>query len=102
MYLNNIKTPFLGSLADLHNMVMFYGIFLFLTVFCLLMDIMYTYQNNVGRRVSKARRNVYLEAFFVFFPLLIVILIIGPSYTLLFSMAEIHKCQVSIKATAHQ
>ena len=56
-------------------------------------------QNN---RIYKAKDNWLIESLFIAFPFLIVILLIYPSFSLLYCLNEIHEPEATLKIIGHQ
>jgi len=115
-YFQDQNTPIFEAIVDLHNDIMFYLIMILLVVLTMLINIIISFclklhkinserEYNERPRVLQNRRLVHgtlLEIVWTIIPSVILFLIAGPSFALLYSMDEIMDPAITIKAIGHQ
>jgi cytochrome c oxidase subunit 2 len=110
------STPFMEGIIDLHNFIFFYLVLILLFVVTLLsvivynfyvklnfpngiLDIALRYETLIG---SKVLHGTILEIVWTLIPSLILIMIILPSFALMFSIDEVENFFITLKAIGHQ
>ncbi len=110
------STPFMEGIVDLHNFIFFYLILILLFVVSLLVSIMYNFyirvynpasSQDISLRTemllgSKILHGTVLEIVWTLIPSLILIIIVLPSFALMFSIDEVENFFITLKAIGHQ
>lgn len=95
-------TFFTTSLIKMHSVLMFYSIITFILVLCLLVEACYKFNFKNNPNPSTVTDNWVLETCFIMFPLIIVIILIIPSFILLYSSQEQRDFETLINIQANQ
>jgi cytochrome c oxidase subunit 2 len=108
-YENTFPTPnsyFAEAAQKLFFINMAIAIMTFILVMFLLGNIIlrYTYFNTSLQSCAyyDIEENWIVESLFVLYPFCIVMLLMGPSFSVLYSLAEIHEPEMIIKIIGHQ
>lgn len=110
------STPFMEGIVDLHNFIFFYLILILSFVVTLLAIIIYNFyikldfpQDSLDVSIrsemmvgSKILHGTVLEIVWTLVPSLILIMIILPSFALMFSIDEVENFFITLKAIGHQ
>ena len=106
MLFQDPATKNMEAIIDLHNDIMFFVIWVAIFVLWMLLRIVYWFHNEPREFYSKTllriTHNTELEIIWTIIPTIILILIAGPSFTLLYMMDDIGNPQITIKAIGHQ
>lgn len=99
-------TKNMEALIDLHNDIMFFLVWIAIFVLWLLLRIVHWFKNEPREAYNKTllriTHHTELEVIWTIIPTLILILIAGPSFTLLYMMDDIGNPQITLKAIGHQ
>lgn len=110
------STPFMEGIVDLHNFIFFYLVLILLFVMALMAVIVYNFHNRIEHPTSeldialrsemlvgsKVLHGTILEIIWTLVPSLILIIIILPSFALMFSIDEVENFFITLKAIGHQ
>jgi len=110
------STPFMEGIADLHNFIFFYLILILTFVVTLLAVILYNFCSKIENPSSsedialrsetligsKVLHGTVLEIVWTLVPSVILIMIILPSFALMFSIDEVENFFITLKAIGHQ
>jgi cytochrome c oxidase subunit 2 len=110
------STPFMEGIADLHNFIFFYLILILFFVITLLAVILYNFyvkvetpSSNIDLALrsemiigSKILHGTVLEIVWTLLPSIILIIIVLPSFALMFSIDEVENFFITLKAIGHQ
>jgi len=110
------STPFMEGISDLHNFIFFYLILILTFVVTLLVVIIYNFymkfenpssSEDIALRSealigSKILHGTVLEIVWTLVPSVILIMIILPSFALMFSIDEVENFFITLKAIGHQ
>lgn len=110
------STPFMEGIVDLHNFIFFYLTLILLFVVTLLAVIVYNFyiklenpntSEDLALRTemllgSKVLHGTILEIVWTLIPSVILIMIVLPSFALMFSIDEVENFFITLKAVGHQ
>ena len=89
------------SAQKLFSLIVAYSILILAIVITIVVFIIIN--NSQSYNIStNSKENWVLECLFVAFPFLIIILLVYPSFSLLYSLNEIHEPEVIVKIVGHQ
>ena len=89
------------SAQKLFSLIVGYSILILAIVVTIIAFIIFN--NSQSYNIStNSKENWILESIFVVFPFLIIILLVYPSFSLLYSLNEIHEPEVIVKIIGHQ
>jgi heme/copper-type cytochrome/quinol oxidase subunit 2 len=97
-------TPIMEGLIDLHHDIMFFLVFIIVFVLYLLIVIVFLFHANhkIPQNTSTVAHHTQLEIIWTIIPTIILIFIAVPSFALLYSMDELQKPTVTLKAIGRQ
>lgn len=95
------KSFYLEGAQSLYSLIVAYSIIILLVVLTIV-SLVILNNKQTPNITTNIKENWVLECLFVCCPFLIVILLIFPSFSLLYSINEIHCIDMIIKVVAHQ
>ena len=110
------SSPFMEGIVDLHNFIFFYLTFILFFFVTLLAIIVYNFHIKIQHPISssdlalrsemligsKVLHGTILEIVWTLIPSVILIMIILPSFALMFSIDEVENFFITLKAIGHQ
>lgn len=107
-WFQNPATPTMEGIIQLHNTIMFYVVMILFFVLWMMAKIIWHFGDyRFDYRVSKFyygdyRGDSYLETIWTLIPTVIIVLIAFPSYSLLYSIDEVHDAELTVKVIGNQ
>ncbi len=104
-YALNLKTPateIAGQIYNLHILIMWVCLAIFVVVFGAMFYSIYKHRKSVGHKAAQFHENHVLEIIWTIIPALILIVMAYPATKTIFAMKDTSAADMSIKATGHQ
>ena len=96
-------SPAFSGIIELHNIIFFYLVVIFVSVFWVLLSITYYYDSRKNHIVYKyLNHGSILETVWTIVPALVLIAIAFPSFRLLYLLDEVISPTITIKVVGHQ
>lgn len=95
-------TPIIIGIIHFHNHLIFFLVIIGVFVFWLLYKALFLFKEDLNREASKFTHSTPLEVVWTITPALLLLLIAGPSFALLYSIDEVIAPHISLKVIGHQ
>lgn len=95
-------SPVMAQIIDLHDFITWIMVAVVVLVFAVLAYVMVRFNEQRNPTPSKKAHNLPLEIVWTVIPIIILVIIAGPSFRLLFFMDKAQDAEMTIKAIGHQ
>nr|YP_010165751.1 cytochrome c oxidase subunit 2 [Imasa heleensis]QRR29764.1 cytochrome c oxidase subunit 2 [Imasa heleensis] len=95
-------TPVMEGIIDLHHDIFFFLIIILCLVSWVMTRICISYNSSSNPKPHTFKHHTMLEIVWTILPALVLVTIVGPSFTLLYAMDEVIDPAITIKAVGHQ
>jgi cytochrome c oxidase subunit 2 len=95
-------TPVAEQMNGFHNLLLVICTLIVLLVLCLLIWVMFRYNEKANPVPSRTSHNTTIEVLWTVVPVLILLIIAIPSFRLLYAQFDVPKPDLTVKATGHQ